>query len=315
MNRFRPFPWSPRAAALAAVWLSASCDDHTPERVEQTAFPTPEDAVTALVAGIRANDAAGLAAILGPESDALLSSGDAVADKAAREKFLAVHGERNGLEKVSDSEVILNLGERDWPFPIPLVKVERGWIFDTEAGVEEVLNRRIGANELSTIQVCLAYVDAQREYAYEDHDGDGLPEYAQKVLSTPGKKDGLYWESKEGEPQSPLGPLVAGAVTEGYSRTTASEKPSPYHGYHFRMLKAQGEHAPGGAYDYMVGGNMISGFACIAYPAEYGSSGIKTFVVNHDGVVHEKDLGEETKAAGERMTLYDPDVTWTKSPR
>jgi hypothetical protein len=207
------------------------------------------------------------------------------------------------------------VGEVDWPFPIPIAKDEKGWFFDTEAGMEEVINRRIGANELSTIQTILAFVDAEREYAFRDYDGDGIAEYAQKFLSTPDKKDGLYWQTEPGEPTSPLGPLVAIAAAEGYTRVIAGGEPAPYHGYYFRILKAQGEHVAGGAYEYMVGLNMIGGFACVAYPAEYGVSGIKTFVVNHDGVVYEKDLGKDTKAAGERMALYDPDGTWTKSPQ
>jgi hypothetical protein len=304
---------SRRAAFLAAAWLCASCGSREPV-VEQRSFSTPEEAVGALIAGIRSDDRAALAAIFGPESEDLVSSGDPVADRSSRERFLAVHDEGNRLVKVGDSEVVLHLGKQDWPFPIPLVKDERGWVFDTEAGLEEILNRRIGENELSTIQVCLAFVDAQREYAFEDQDGDGIREYAQRFLSTPGKKDGLYWVTGEGEPPSPLGPLAAEAAREGYEVTPGAE-PSAYHGYHFRVLRSQGQNAPGGAYDYMAGQDMIGGFACVAYPADYGSSGIKTFVVSHDGVVHEKDLGDETRAAGERMMLYDPDATWTKSPQ
>jgi hypothetical protein len=180
------------------------------------------------------------------------------------------------------------------------------------AGKEELLNRRIGRNELNTIQTCLAMVDAQREYAMKDRDSDKVREYAQKFMSTKGKKDGLYWEVKEGEKQSPLGSLAAQAVQEGYASKKPGDKPSPYHGYFYRILKAQGKNAPGGAYDYVVNGNMIGGFALVAYPAEYGASGIMTFVVNHDGVVYEKDLGKETGKIAKAMTKFDPDKTWKK---
>ena len=194
-----------------------------------------------------------------------------------------------------------------------MVKQGESWRFDTRQGAQEIIDRRIGKNELSAIQVSLAYVDAQREYAARDQDGDGLLEYAQKFVSEPGKKDGLYWESREGEEPSPLGPFAAQARKEGYARKKAGDQPSPYHGYFYKILKAQGKNAPGGAYSYVVRGKMIGGFALVAYPASYGSSGIMTFIVNHDGVVYEKDLGKNTEASAQAMTSFDPDQTWRKS--
>ena len=206
--------------------------------------------------------------------------------------------EKNRLEAESAEKVVLYLGNEDWPFPIPIVKKNALWHFDAKEGRDEILARRIGKNELSAIQVCLAYVDAQREYAIEDRDGDGLAEYAQKFWSDPGKKNGLYWKTSDGEKPSPLGPLAAEANKQGYTRKEG--KPVPYHGYYYRILKAQGKNAPGGAYDYMVKGKMIGGFALVAYPAKYASSGIMTFIVNHDGVVYQKDLG--TKTAEDRSS-------------
>jgi hypothetical protein len=192
------------------------------------------------------------------------------------------------------------------------VKKGETWVFDTMAGKEELLNRRIGRNELNTIQTCLAYVDAQREYAMKDRDSDKVREYAQKFWSTPGKKDGLHWETKEGDRKSPFGSVAAEAVQAGYKPKKPGDKPSPYHGYYFKILKAQGKNAPGGAYDYVIRGKMIGGFALVAYPAEYGASGVMTFIVNHDGVVYQKDLGKETGKIAGAMTKYDPDQTWKK---
>jgi hypothetical protein len=193
--------------------------------------------------------------------------------------------------------------------------VKRGekWSFDTRKGKEELINRRIGRNELNTIQVCLAYVDAQREYALKDRDGDGLVEYAQEFRSDRGKKNGLYWDVKAGEAQSPLGPLFAAAREKGYSPKAAGGKPVPYHGYYYRILTGQGKNAPGGAYDYVVKGNMIGGFALVAYPAQYGSSGVMTFIVNHDGVVYQKDLGKSTEKSAVAMKLFNPDQTWKRA--
>jgi hypothetical protein len=207
------------------------------------------------------------------------------------------------------------VGSDEWPFPIPIVKAGNGWRFDTGAGKQEILARRVGGNELKAIQVCLAYVDAQKEYAMKKaRQGEGLLEYAQKFVSTPGKQDGLYWEAGEGQEQSPIGPLFSAARDQGYSGKPLGEEPEPYHGYFYRILTAQGKNAPGGAQDYVVGGKMIGGFALIAYPAHYGASGVMTFIVNHDGVVYQKKLGKDTKKAAQAMKAFNPDKTWTRVP-
>ena len=215
--------------------------------------------------------------------------------------------------ETEEAKLILIVGQNDWPFPIPIVGQDGKFVFDTAAGKEEILNRRIGRNELYTIQVMLAVVDAQREYAMKDNDQDGLLEYAQKFRSDPGKKNGLFWRTKEGEEPSPLGALVAQARQEGYFEKEPTEGPSPYHGYFYRMLTAQGANANGGEFDYIVNGKMIGGFAIVAYPAEYGNSGVMTFIVNHDGVVYQKDLGEDAEKEARAMKRFDPDKTWTKA--
>jgi hypothetical protein len=249
---------------------------------------------------------------MGPDSAPLISSGDEVADREVREKFVRMYQEKNAVVREGDAKAVLEVGNDAWPLPIPVVKEGETWRFDTKQGAEEIIDRRIGKNELSAIQVSLAYFDAQREYAAKDRDQDGLLEYAQKFVSEPGKKDGLYWESKEGEEASPLGPFAAQARKEGYTRKKTGDKPSPYHGYFYKILKEQGKHAPGGAYSYVVKGRMIGGFALVAYPATYGVSGIMTFLVNHDGTVYEKDLGKNTEALAQAMTTFDPDETWRK---
>jgi hypothetical protein len=279
----------------------------------QKSFKSPEEAVKALNEAVRGNDTKELLAIFGPSGKELISSGDKVADETGRERFIKAYEEMNKLVNENDTKVILHVGNGDWPFPIPIVKKGECWLFDTMAGREEILNRRIGRNELNAIQVCLAIVDAQREYVLKDRDGDKLLEYAQRFVSKKGEKDGLYWEAKEGEPQSPLGPLMAKAAQEGYTGKKSGEKRNPYHGYYYKILKAQGKNAPGGEYDYMVKGKMIGGFALVAYPAEYDNSGIMTFIVNHDGVVYQKDLGKDTEKMAAAMKKFDPDRTWKKA--
>jgi hypothetical protein len=277
---------------------------------KQKTFGTPEAAVEALVKALRDNDEKELLALFGPGSDTLISSGDKVDDRERREEFVRLYGEANSLEPAGDKKRIVHVGKKDWPFPIPIVKVGENWRFDTKQGKEEILNRRIGENEHEAIQTCLAIVDAQREYAAVDRDGDGLLEYAQKFWSTPGKKDGLYWEVAPGEPLSPLGPLAARAQSEGYQ---AGENPAPYNGYFFRILTAQGKNAKGGAYSYLVKGKMIGGFAIVAYPAVYASSGVKTFIANHEGIVYEKDLGPKTAKLAKSLKAFNPDKTWEKA--
>jgi hypothetical protein len=280
--------------------------------VKQKSFGSAEEAVKALITATRNNDDKEVLAIFGADAKDLIFSGDRVADKQRREKVLAAYDEQNKLVPEGNSMVVV-IGKNDWPFPIPLVKKGERWIFDTKQGKEEILNRRIGQNELYAIQTSLAIVDAQREYAMTDRDGDNLHEYAEKFASDPGKKNGLYWETKEGEDSSPLGQLLVQAKAEGYSKKGKTGGPVPYHGYYYRILKAQGKNAPGGAYDYIVKGNLIGGFAIVAYPAKYGNSGVMTFVVNHDGVVYEKNLGKNTEKIAKSITKYDPDKTWKKA--
>jgi len=280
-------------------------------QTKQKSFPSAEEAVKALVAALMINDDKELLAIFGKGGEEVISSGDPVADRQGRELFLKKYEEKNSLVS-QKTGVTLVLGLVEWPFPIPVVKRGTAWFFDTARGKEEILNRRIGENELSAIETCLAIVDAQREYAMMDIDGDGVPEYAEKLLSDPGKKNGLYWETKEGEAPSPIGPELAEARKEGYSGKNATGSGLPYHGYYYRALKAQGKNAAGGAYEYVIRGKMIGGFALVAYPAKYGNSGVMTFIVNHDGVVYQKDLGKDTAKSGEAMKKFDPDKTWKK---
>lgn len=276
----------------------------------QKMFSSPEEAVKAAIAAARSNNDKELLAIFGAQAKEILFSGDPVADKQRRAEFVAAYDQANRLSTDGENRILI-AGKQDWPFPIPIVKKGQSWMFDTEQGKQEVLNRRIGGNELFTIQTMLAIVDAEREYAMKDRDRNGLLEYAQKFLSDPGKKNGLYWEAKAGEPESPLGPIMVQARSQGYGAkiTTA---PGPYHGYNYRILTAQGKDAPGGAYSYFVKGKMIGGFAVVAYPAEYGNSGIMTFIVNYDGKVFQKNLGPNTAAAAKSMKEYNPDKTWTE---
>jgi hypothetical protein len=283
-----------------------------PADAKQKSFKSPEEAVKALSDAVKGNDTKELLTIFGPEGKELISSGDKVADETGREHFIKAYEEMNKLVSENDTKVILHVGNGDWPFPIPVVKRGEYWLFDTMVGREEILNRRIGRNELNAIQVCLAYVDAQREYILKDRDEDKLLEYAQRFISREGEKNGLYWEAKEGEERSPLGPLIAKASVEGYTGKRPIGKRNPYHGYYYKILKAQGKNAPGGEYDYMVKGKMIGGFALVAYPDEYGNSGVMTFVVNQDGVVYQSNLGKDTEKIATAMNKFDPDKTWKK---
>ena len=269
------------------------------------------DAVIALITAVRAHDHKALAEILGPGGRALVSSGDEVADRNAGEKFVKAYDQGHRLEG-GGGKVVLSVGQDDFPFPIPLVPDGPTWKWDADAGREEILRRRIGRNELNTIQVCLAIVDAQREYYAQDRGGDGVMQYARRIRSTPGKRDGLYWPTKAGEPLSPLGPAVAEARSQGYARGSGVAGAAPFHGYYFRALLRQGPKAEGGAYEYVVGKHMIGGFALVAYPAVYGSTGVMTFIVNHDGVVYQKDLGRDTARAQAKIQAFDPDSTWQK---
>ena len=275
----------------------------------QEQFGTPEAAVEALVAAARSGDGDAVLKVLGPDGKPIVSTGDPVADSNIRQDFVSAYDAKHAIEMEGDGTQTLIIGDDDWPFPIPLVSDAGRWQFDTKEGLDEILRRRIGRNELSAIEVARAYVQAQNEYASLDPAGLGRGVYAQRIVSRPGKKDGLYWPSGEGEEPSPLGDLAAQAAAEGYK---TGSKPIPYHGYYYRILTRQGAGAPGGAYDYVAKGKMIGGFALIAYPAEYGNSGIITFMVNHDGTVWEKDLGLKTAKLAQKIESFTPDKTWTK---
>jgi hypothetical protein len=275
----------------------------------QKGFDSPEAGVSALVAAVKANDAKLLQTILGPRSYKLVNSGDEVADVQRRAAFIAEYEEASKIVLDGDARATLMIGDDAWPLPIPLVKSGNRWRFDTRQGEKEILARRIGSNELAAIQVCLAIVDAEHEYAGQVRPGEGVPHYAARFLSTPGSHDGLYWQMQSGEPPSPLGPLLAAAATEGYPESEPRVL-APYHGYYYKILTSQGADAPGGAYDYFVRDRMIGGFAVLAYPARYGASGVMSFMVNYEGVVYEKNLGRGTTAAAAGMTTFNPDASW-----
>jgi Protein of unknown function (DUF2950) len=275
----------------------------------QQAFKTPDEAASALVSAAKTGDRKAIVTVLGPDGEEIVSSGDEVADAATREKFVAAYDAKHQIAMEGEDKATMVIGQEDFPLPIPLVRKDGMWRFDTAAGRREILARRIGKNELDAIQASLAYVDAQNEYAEKDRTGAGVGTYAQRIISQPGKKDGLYWPTSQGEDASPLGELVAEATAQGYR---AGGGRAPFHGYYFKILTKQGAAAPGGEQEYVVHGKMIGGFALVAYPAEYRNSGVMTFIVNHAGDVFQKDLGPETAKLAERMSAFNPDKTWEK---
>ena len=295
----------------------AAAKPHDNTTAAQRTFASPEDALQSLVAAMREHNTAQLEAIFGPDSDDLLFSGDPVDDQLTLDRFVTAYDEKHQLVPRDDGKSIsIVVGNNDWPMPIPIVRNASGkaWFFDTVDGKDEVITRRIGRNELAVIEVCKAIGDAQREYAQRDPDGDAVPEYARKFISDPGKHNGLYWPTAEGEAPSPLGQAVADAQDQGYSTTQSSSgDPRPYHGYLYRILTAQGKDAPGGAEDYIVNGKFIGGFAIVAWPVDYGSSGIMTFTTNYRGDVYQKDLGDQTESRARAMREYNPDSTWKKA--
>ena len=272
----------------------------------QKTFASPEDAASALAQAVKAHDRAAMLAVLGNAGD-WISSGDAVADSASKDRFVAAYEAKHAITRDGDT-ARLTIGDDDFPFAFPIVKSGERWRFDTAAGKEELLARRVGQNELDTIKVLQAIVDAQREYASEDRNGDGVLAYSQKFASSSGKRDGLYWPVKAGEPPSPLGELVARAASEGYHNK--GKNPVPFHGYYYRLLKGQGKDAESGALDFVVHGRAIGGFAVVAWPAKYGNSGIMTFIVNQDGKVYQADLGPETPSRAGKIQRFDPGKGW-----
>lgn len=296
-----------RAALLGAITLLAT-GSATSVCSAQQAYRSPDDAAAALAEAVKTGTRRALLKVLGRNGGDIIESGDEVADAEGRQRFLSAYETKHSVKVEGNKNATLIIGTDDFPFPIPLVSYNTGWEFNAAAGRREILYRRIGRNELDAIQISLAFVDAQNEYAEKDRTGSGAGVYAQRIVSTPGKKDGLYW--RDDSDPSPLGELAAKASAEGYK--ASGDESEPYHGYYFRILTGQGSDAPGGALNYVVKGKMIGGFGLIAYPAEYGNSGVMTFMVNHAGTVYQKDLGSRTTAIAKRISRFDPDQTWKK---
>ena len=298
-----------RLVLLGIIVPLAACRSEKPSSNFKV-FASPEEAGNALMEAAKSGDQNAVLAIFGPESKEIIFTGDAVEDKAMADKFVAGYGVMHRWRKMADDAQILLIGADNFTFPIPLKKNGGGnWFFDTASGKDEILSRRIGRNELAVIDVCAALAEAQAEYFSQRHDGESTKQYALKFISDTGKQNGLYWESPEGQPRSPLGPLVAVATDEGYSAKPNSR--APFHGYNFRMLNRQGSHAQGGAKDYVVNGKMVGGFAFVAYPTEYGNSGVMTFIINQDGVLFQKDLGKTTTETATAISEFDPDTSWS----
>jgi hypothetical protein len=298
-------------AGLLAVTFGLLPSPSAGQQPGQKTFASPGAAVEAMIAAAKASNTDASLQIFGPEGKELISSGDEVADKNARERVVQKYEQMHRLVREPDDTVTVYMGAENWPFPIPLVKKGKAWYFDTPAGKQEVLYRRIGKNELATIDVLHAIVDAQKQYQSETHDGDAVKQYAVKIVSDPGQHNGLYWKVAAGEPQSPIGPLIADAVSAGYTRKQSGS--TPFHGYIYKHLSSQGPAAPGGAKEYLVNGKMTGGFGILAYPAEYRNSGVTTFMVNQDGIVYQKDLGPDTAKIAASMTQYNPDPSWQKA--
>ncbi|HUO33542.1 MAG TPA: DUF2950 domain-containing protein [Candidatus Acidoferrum sp.] len=294
---------------MALSWLLPSMPVSAQAVSGQKTFSSPSEAVAALLEAARSGNPEQLLPLLGPQAKDFISSGDPVADKQVLARFVKSYDAKHSLSVEAQGFESLQVGQNDWPFPFPIVRDGEKWYFDGSRGAEEIIDRRIGRNELGAIAVCEGYVQSQEDYASKGHDGDPSGIYAQRWQSDPGKQNGLYWPVSEGEPQSPIGPLVAKAAAEGYSKPE-SGSPAPYHGYFYKILTAQGPDAPGGAKGYVVDGKMTGGFALIAYPAQYGTSGIMTFIVNQDGVIYQQDLGERTSDLASQIATFNPDSSW-----
>ena len=301
------------ASCLAACLLAATASSSFAADTAQKHFATPEAAVQALIDAAKGDDKAALYALFGADAKELIESGDPVADRLVLDGFVERYESAHRIVKSSDARAELEIGEDQWPVPIPIVKDAAGWRFDSAAGEVEMLSRRIGRNELSAIQACLAYVDAQREYYDTNPEKSALLHYARHFKSSPGRRDGLYWPTEENETPSPLGPLFESASEEGY-QLGKGEGPTPLHGYYFRILEGQGPRAPGGAYSYLAKNQLIGGFALLAWPATYGVSGVMSFLVNHDGVVYQTDLGPQTADRVKAISLFDLDANTVRVP-
>jgi hypothetical protein len=297
----------PILAAVAILLTACLPIRSMAQQPGQKTFSSPEDASDALVTAARNNDEKAMLDILGPDGKQIVSSGDEAEDAESRAKFVRRYEQMHRLVKEPDGTAVLYIGAENWPTPIPLVNQGNAWYFDTEAGKKEILYRRVGRNELSAISVCQELVAAQKEFYSAQHN-----EYAKEIFSNEGQHDGLYWKAAEGEPQSPVGPLVASAFAEGYAKSQ-NGSPTPYRGYYYRMLMRQGKNGPGGAKSYLVNGKLAGGFAFLAYPAEYRSSGVMTFIVNEDGIVYQKDLGRKTEVLAKALKEYNPNSSWQKA--
>jgi hypothetical protein len=295
-------------AVLATFLISTNVRRLTAQQTTQESYASPKDAVMALVSAAKADDEGQLMHIFGPGGKEILSSGDAVADRQTRERFLQKYNQMSRLVTAPDGSVELYLGAENWPFPIPLVNKNGRWLWNTDAGKKEVLYRRIGRNEFDTIDTLQALVDAQKEYASQPRDGEAK-QYAQKLLSDEGKHNGLYWQTSEGQAPSPAGPLIAGAFSQGYRKGKGG--PVPFHGYVYRLITSQGPNAPGGTKNYLVNGKLTGGFAILAYPVDYRNSGVMTFVVNQDGKIYQKNLGPKTESLAAGIKSFNPDKTWS----
>lgn len=298
----------PKLVVVAILFMGCIPARSTAQQAGQKTFSSAEEASHALATAAQSNDEKAMLEILGPEGKQIVSSGDDAEDVQNRANFAQRYQEMHRLVKEPDGTTTLYVGPDNWPTPIPLVNNGKSWYFDTEAGKKEILFRRVGRNEMSAIRVCEELVAAEKEYRSSQHDV-----YAQRVFSTEGQHNGLYWKAADGEPQSPIGPLVAQAVVEGYAAKSEEGSHTPYRGYYFRVLTRQGKNGPGGAKNYVVDGKMTAGFALVAFPAEYRSSGVMTFIVGEDGVVYQKDLGKKTEVVAKAMNEYNPNSGWQKS--
>lgn len=309
MRTPKSWPFSIRAAV---VWLAVAQAAPTSASAPRRSFASAEEAASALVAALRDHQEADLRAILGPQGDRIVDSGDRYADRELHQRFVALYDEKHTIDQKSPGHAELDVGSNDWPMPIPLVENNGHWTFDTNAGAQEIIDRRIGRNELSAIRTLLASVDAQHDYFSRARQANGGGEYATRLLSTPGQRNGLYWPVAKGEAESPLGPLVDAARDAGYPGELLGGKPIPYQGYYFRILKEQGPNGDGGAKSYVQSGRMVGGFALVAWPAAFQSSGIMTFIVGPNGDIYQKDLGPETARIAAAMTAFNPDLTWSR---
>ena len=296
------------AVASIAAGMTVGGISATAQQAGQETFPSAGKATKALITAVKANDESALIKILGPGAKEIVSSGDPAEDKTNRQEFVEKYQQMHRLVDEPDGKTTLYVGAENWPTPIPLVHKGSAWYFDTAAGKEEILYRRVGRNELAVIQVCRELVDAEKEYYGQPHDGETGNQYAQKFSSDPGKHNGLYWETSAGEHESPIGPMIASAAADG---TSADHTPEPFHGYYFKMLK--GQKGPKGTVSFISDGKMTKGFAFVAYPAAYRSSGVMTFIVDTDGIVYEKDLGKRTAEIAKTLTVYSRDASWRKA--